>query len=251
MKKGEWMELPLKDNVPGAVSYLGSLDDMEEVRSPRYGIRGVRTILQVKNRWIFGAKVSDEETAEAVWENGGDVVVDVFPGDDFEKRFSEFLERADRAEEETGERKMYIPNISAPYPSMVERAQVYEDLGGTFVYVHGEFLSAIQGLFSEGFTLGIYAGGGNPAVLRALGVDIVEAPVEGVLPALTLDPRDLPETDRDTLVFLPLEHPRGVGYAVRAWRIMADYLTKGKGLDEAMEREEVEEYLMGEEKGRP
>jgi ribulose-bisphosphate carboxylase large chain len=53
----------------------------------------------------------------------------------FERRVSESLEYADRAEAETGERKDYLVNVTAETDEMVRRAEYVADQGGRFVMV--------------------------------------------------------------------------------------------------------------------
>lgn len=53
----------------------------------------------------------------------------------FERRVSESLEYRDRAQEETGERKDYLVNITAETDEMVRRAEYVADQGGSFVMV--------------------------------------------------------------------------------------------------------------------
>lgn len=53
----------------------------------------------------------------------------------FETRVTESLAAADRAEEETGEKKEYLINITADADEMVRRAEFVADQGGSFVMV--------------------------------------------------------------------------------------------------------------------
>jgi ribulose-bisphosphate carboxylase large chain len=53
----------------------------------------------------------------------------------FERRVHDSLEQRDRAEEETGERKDYLVNITAETDEMVRRAEYVHDQGGSFVMV--------------------------------------------------------------------------------------------------------------------
>ena len=53
----------------------------------------------------------------------------------FEQRVVESLEARDRAEDETGERKEYLINITAETDEMVRRAEFVADHGGSFVMV--------------------------------------------------------------------------------------------------------------------
>jgi ribulose-bisphosphate carboxylase large chain len=53
----------------------------------------------------------------------------------FETRVADSLEARDRAQEETGERKDYLVNITAETDEMVRRAEYVADQGGSFVMV--------------------------------------------------------------------------------------------------------------------
>ena len=53
----------------------------------------------------------------------------------FEDRVTETLEMGDRAEEETGERKAYMVNVSAETEEMLRRAEYVKEQGGTYVMV--------------------------------------------------------------------------------------------------------------------
>jgi ribulose-bisphosphate carboxylase large chain len=53
----------------------------------------------------------------------------------FEKRVSKSLERRDRAEQETGEKKSYLINITASADEMLRRAEFVHEQGGEYVMV--------------------------------------------------------------------------------------------------------------------
>jgi ribulose-bisphosphate carboxylase large chain len=53
----------------------------------------------------------------------------------FERRVHDSLEMRDRAQEETGERKDYLVNITAETDEMIRRAEYVADQGGSFVMV--------------------------------------------------------------------------------------------------------------------
>jgi ribulose-bisphosphate carboxylase large chain len=69
------------------------------------------------------------------------------------------LESRDRAERETGERKVYMINVTGETDTMIERAQAVEDQGGEYVMV--DILtcgwSALQTLRNQEFKLVIHA----------------------------------------------------------------------------------------------
>ena len=85
--------------------------------------------------WKEHAKVAYE-----AWVGGCDIVKD----DEnltnqrfnpFKKRVIETLKMRDKAEEETGERKMYMPNITAETLEMLSRGKFVRDHGGEYIMV--------------------------------------------------------------------------------------------------------------------
>jgi ribulose-bisphosphate carboxylase large chain len=140
---------------------------------PAYGIKGIRKLLKVEKRPLVGTiikpklglkTVDHAKVAYDAWYGGCDVVKDdenlssqTF--NPFEARLTKTLESRDRAEKETGERKVYMINITAETDTMIERAQAVEDQGGRYVMV--DILtcgwSALQTLRNQEFKLVIHA----------------------------------------------------------------------------------------------
>ncbi|MDD4250893.1 MAG: type III ribulose-bisphosphate carboxylase [Candidatus ainarchaeum sp.] len=134
---------------------------------PMYGVEGIRKILSVKDRPFVGAVVkpkiglTEEQHSNIAfdsWVGGCDYVSDdenltSMPYNNFEKRVKLTLKARDRAEKITGEKKAYLPNITAPYYEMVRRAEFVLAHGGEFVMV--DFVtagwSAIQALKDQDF----------------------------------------------------------------------------------------------------
>ena len=116
---------------------------------PKYGIRGIRKILGIKKRPLVGSilkpkvGLSPKEQAKnayLAWKNGIDVIKeDENLGDlefnRFKKRIVETLKARDKVEKETGERKAYVPNITAETNEMIRRAKFVEQAGGRYVMV--------------------------------------------------------------------------------------------------------------------
>ena len=116
---------------------------------PRFGIDGIREKFGVKERPLVGTIVKPkigldpEAQSEVLYEamrNGCDVVKDDenLTSQDFcpfEERLKKCLDKAKKAEDETGEKKGYIPNITAPVETMLRRAELVEKLGGLFAMV--------------------------------------------------------------------------------------------------------------------
>ncbi len=146
---------------------------IEEYLGPRYGVQGVREITKVYDRPFLGTIIKPKiglpakmhaEVAYEAWVGGLDIVKDDenLASQDFnrfEDRLSLTLEKKDLAEEETGEKKIYLVNITAPYPEMLKRAELVQDSGNEFVmidvFISG--FSAVQGYREEGFRMAIHA----------------------------------------------------------------------------------------------
>ncbi len=118
---------------------------------PKFGINGVRKIVgTLKSRrphigTIVKPKIglSPRDTAKVAynaWVGGVDFVKD----DEnltsqkfcrFEDRVIHVLDALDKAESETGEKKMYAPNITAPADIMLKRAEFVRDHGGNTIMI--------------------------------------------------------------------------------------------------------------------
>ncbi|MFO8020522.1 MAG: type III ribulose-bisphosphate carboxylase [Promethearchaeia archaeon] len=124
-------------------------DILEKYNGPKFGIEGVRDITKVRNRPLLGTIVKPKvgltelehaEVCESAWKGGLDIVKDdenltSMRFNKFEKRIEETLKRRDKVEEETGEKKIYMPNITAPLDTMKERADDVISHGGEYVMV--------------------------------------------------------------------------------------------------------------------
>jgi ribulose-bisphosphate carboxylase large chain len=122
---------------------------LDAYEGPQFGIEGVKKLLKVKDRPLLGTIVkpkvglNEEEHAKVcsqAWKGGLDIVKDdenltsmVF--NKFERRVSETLKIRDFVEEETGEKKIYMPNITAPLSIMKSRADFVIENGGEYVMV--------------------------------------------------------------------------------------------------------------------
>jgi ribulose-bisphosphate carboxylase large chain len=142
-------------------------------KGPQFGIKGIRELLKVWERPLVGTiikpklglKTSDHaQVAYEAWTGGCDIVKD--DENLSSQRFNPFVDRIvktlesrDKAEEETGERKMYMANITAETKTMLERAEYVLDHGGKYVMV--DILtcgfSSLQTLRDQGFKLVIHA----------------------------------------------------------------------------------------------
>ena len=142
-------------------------------KGPQFGINGIRKLLRVSGRPLVGTiikpklglKTSDHaHVAYEAWVGGCDIVKDdenlssqTF--NPFEERIVKTLESRDKAESETGERKVYMANITAETELMLKRAEFVLEHGGEYVMV--DILtcgfSALQTLRDQDFKLVIHA----------------------------------------------------------------------------------------------
>ncbi len=116
---------------------------------PKYGIEGIRNILNVSKRPLVGTIIKPKlglhvkdhaQVAYEAWVGGCDFVKDDenLAGQSFnkfEERLRETLRRREKAEKETGEQKMYLVNITAETAEMIKRAEQVIEQGGEYVMV--------------------------------------------------------------------------------------------------------------------
>lgn len=142
-------------------------------KGPNYGIIGIRKLLKVPKRPLVGTiikpklglKTADHaQVAYEAWRGGCDVVKDdenlssqAF--NPFEDRLAQTLEKRDKAQEESGERKVYMINVTAETNLMLNRAENVVAQGGEYVMV--DILTtgwaALQTLRDQNFKLVIHA----------------------------------------------------------------------------------------------
>lgn len=156
------------DNVPQILSSVaGNVFGMKAVRAlrledidippqilrafkgPRFGIHGIRKLLGVPKRPLVGTIVKPKlglrtvdhaKVAYDAWAGGCDMVkedenLSNQSFNPFGKRVVQTLRARDRAEKRTGERKVYIPNVTAEANKMVERAKFVKRQGGEYIMV--------------------------------------------------------------------------------------------------------------------
>jgi len=142
-------------------------------KGPKYGVEGVRRILKVYDRPLVGTIIKPKlglktldhaRVAYEAWVGGCDIVKDdenlsSQRFNPFEDRVIKTLESRDKAEEETGERKVYMVNITAETKEMLKRAEFVLDHGGEYVMV--DILTCgfatLQTLRGQDFNLVIHA----------------------------------------------------------------------------------------------
>jgi ribulose-bisphosphate carboxylase large chain len=146
---------------------------LQSFQGPKYGIDGVRRVLQVSDRPLVGTiikpklglKTSDHaEVGYNAWVGGCDIVKDdenlsSQEFNPFEQRLAKTLEARDRAESETGEKKGYLINVTAETQEMLRRTEMVESSGGRYVMVDviTAGFSALQTLRNQNFKLIIHA----------------------------------------------------------------------------------------------
>jgi len=122
---------------------------LRSFKGPRFGISGIRKLLKISERPLIGTiikpklglKTEDHaRVAYEAWVGGCDIVKDDenLSSQDFnpfEDRVLKTLEERDRAEEETGEKKVYLANITSETNRMLSRAQFVVDHGGEYAMV--------------------------------------------------------------------------------------------------------------------
>ncbi|UCD07924.1 MAG: type III ribulose-bisphosphate carboxylase [Candidatus Aenigmatarchaeota archaeon] len=142
-------------------------------KGPKFGIQGVRNILGVKERPLVGTIVKPKlgletedhaKVAYKAWVGGCDIVKDDENLSNqgfnpFLKRIIKTLEMRKKAEEETGEKKVYMPNVTAETEEMLRRMKFVEDNGGKYAMVDlitcG--FSSLQTLRERDFNLVLHA----------------------------------------------------------------------------------------------
>ncbi len=122
---------------------------LKSFKGPRYGIQGIRQLLRVKNRPLIGTIVKPKvglnekqhaKVAYEAWIGGLDVVKDdenlsSLSFNKFKKRISETVKMKIKAEKETGEKKIYMPNITAETFEMLKRADYVKQKGNEYVMI--------------------------------------------------------------------------------------------------------------------
>ncbi len=142
-------------------------------KGPQYGIAGIRKLVKVPKRPLVGTiikpklglKTADHaQVAYEAWLGGCDVVKDdenlsSQKFNPFDDRLIQTLEARDKAQSETGERKVYMINVTADSDLMIKRAQAVVNQGGEYVMV--DILTtgwaALQELRDQNFKVVIHA----------------------------------------------------------------------------------------------
>lgn len=129
---------------------------IKKFHGPKFGIEGVRKLLKIRKRPIIGMErplvgtivkpkvgLNEKEHAKVAydaWHGGLDIVKDdenltSMSFNKFELRVKETLKMRDKAEIETGEKKMYMPNVTAETEEMLRRARFVKEQGGEYAMI--------------------------------------------------------------------------------------------------------------------
>jgi ribulose-bisphosphate carboxylase large chain len=122
---------------------------IKSFKGPKFGIEGIRKLLKIYKRPLTGTIIKPKvglnekehaKVAYQAWVGGIDIVKDdenlsSLSFNNFSKRVLETLKMREKAENETGERKIYMPNITAEIDSMLQRANFVRAAGGEYVMV--------------------------------------------------------------------------------------------------------------------
>ena len=150
-----------------------SVSLIKSFKGPAFGIAGIRKLLKVPKRPLVGTIIKPKlglnskdhaKVAYDAWSGGCDIVKDdenlsSQEFNPFEERLTQTLESRDKAQKETGERKVYMINITAETNLMTKRAESVLAHGGEYVMV--DILtcgwSALQTLRNQNYKLVIHA----------------------------------------------------------------------------------------------
>ena len=122
---------------------------LKSFKGPQYGIQGVRKYLKVYNRPLVGTIVKPKvgltsaqhaQVAYNAWIGGCDIVKDDENLSNqnfnkFKKRIKLTLKALRKAEKETGEKKVYLANVTAETEEMKKRIRFVEENRGNYIMI--------------------------------------------------------------------------------------------------------------------
>jgi ribulose-bisphosphate carboxylase large chain len=122
---------------------------VKSFKGPLYGISGIRKLLKIYDRPLCGTIIKPKiglnekehaKVAYKAWIGGIDIVKDdenlsSQHFNQFEKRLKETFKAKEKAEKETGERKVYMINITAETSEMLKRARLVKEIGNEYIMV--------------------------------------------------------------------------------------------------------------------
>ncbi|MGA3061010.1 MAG: type III ribulose-bisphosphate carboxylase [Candidatus Bathyarchaeia archaeon] len=173
-------------------------------KGPMFGIAGIRKLLKVPERPLVGTIIKPKlgldtkdhaRVAYDAWSGGCDIVKDdenlsSQKFNPFEQRLSQTLENRDKAQKETGERKVYMVNITAETATMLKRAEAVTAQGGEYIMVDILTIgwSALQTLRDQNSKLVIHAHrAGHAAFTKNLKHGIAMRPIATVARVIGVD----------------------------------------------------------------
>jgi ribulose-bisphosphate carboxylase large chain len=146
---------------------------IKSFKGPKYGIQGIRKLLRISKRPLLGTIVKPKlglktedhvKVAYEAWVGGCDIVKDdenlsSQSFNQFEKRLEKTFKAKEKAEKETGEKKVYMINVTAETNEMLRRAKLVENIGNEYIMVDIITIgwSALQTLRNQDFDLVLHA----------------------------------------------------------------------------------------------
>ena len=146
---------------------------LKSFKGPKYGLEDIRELIGVKKRPLVGTIVKPKvglttkqhaKTAYKCWINGLDLVkcdenLTSQKFNKFEDNIKETLKLKKKAEKETGEKKIYVSNVTGETKEMIKRAKMVKNEGGNCVMVDiiTTGWGALQSLRNEDLDLIIHA----------------------------------------------------------------------------------------------
>ncbi len=111
-------------------------------KGPRFGRQGLRSLLNVQTRPLLSTAIkpmglSSRELADLAYQftlGGMDIIKDDHGLTDqscspFEERVKQCAEAVQKANQETGQRSIYVANITAPHREIIKRARIAKEAG--------------------------------------------------------------------------------------------------------------------------
>jgi ribulose-bisphosphate carboxylase large chain len=122
---------------------------IKSYKGPKFGIKGIRELIKIYDRPILGTivkpkvglnEIEHAEVCRDAWNGGLDIVKDDenltnMTFNKFDKRIKETLKVRDKVEFELGEKKIYMPNITAKVSAMKKRADLVIENGGEYIMI--------------------------------------------------------------------------------------------------------------------
>ena len=122
---------------------------VKSYKGPKFGIKGIRELTKIYDRPLLGTivkpkvglnEIKHAEVCGDAWSGGLDIVKDDenltnMTFNKFDKRIIATLKVRDKIENEEGEKKIYMPNITAKVSTMKVRANTVIENGGEYIMI--------------------------------------------------------------------------------------------------------------------